>query len=94
MHTKHEVQTTVEAYLKEIPSVIGHMDYEVRGDRVVAHSQDGTVVINLNYEGERHLGSLNLPMTEVDVTCVGFSDEKAKKFMDHYEKSMLRAGGG
>ena len=90
----HEVQTTVGAYLKEIPGALGTMDYEVRGNRVVAHSADGTVIINLTYEGERHLGSLDLPMTKVEVVCVGFSDEKAEAFLKHYDQQMLRTGGG
>ncbi len=90
----HEVQSTVDSYLREIPKAIGHMDYELRGNRIVAHSPDGTVVITLNYEGERHLGSLNLPMTHVEISLVGFSDEKAKAFLDHYDHAMMRTGGG
>lgn len=90
----HEVQTTVDSYLREIPKAIGHMDYELRGNRIVAHSSDGMVLITLTYEGERHLGSLNLPMTRVEILLVGFTDEKAKAFLDHYDHAMMRAGGG
>lgn len=90
----HEVQTTVEAYLREIPSALGHMDYDVRDNRVVAHSEDGTVIIKLHYEGERKLGSLDLPMTKVEIACVGFTDEKATAFLKHYDKAMFRSGGG
>jgi hypothetical protein len=90
----HKVQTTVGDYLSEIPNVIGHMDYEVRGDRVVAHSDDGTVVINLHYDGTRKLGSLNLPMTKVEIVCAGFTDEKANAFLEHYDNAMMRSGGG
>lgn len=90
----HDVQTTVGAYLKEIPNALGTMDYEVRGNRVVAHSAEGTVIINLTYEGERHLGSLDLPMTKVEIICVGFSDDQADVFLKHYDDAMFRAGGG
>ena len=90
----HEVQTTVGAYLKEIPGALGAMDFEVRGNRVVAHSEDGTVIINLTYEGERHLGSLDLPMTKVEIVCVGFTDGQADAFLKHYDQQMLRSGGG
>lgn len=90
----HEVQTTVGSYLREIPRAIGHMDYEVRGNRVIAHSADGTVVIDLTYEGERHLGSLDLPMTKVVISVIGFEEDKAKAFLDHYDKAMMRGGGG
>lgn len=90
----HDVQSTLESYLKEIPHAIGHMDYEMRGDRVIAHSPDGTVVINLSYEGERHLGSLNLPMTKVEVSLIGFPDDKADAFLKHYDNAMMRGGGG
>ncbi len=90
----HEVQTTVGAYLKEIPGAIGAMDYEVRGNRIVAHAADGTVIINLTYEGERHLGSLDLPMTKVEIICVGFSDAQADAFLQNYDEQMMRMGGG
>ena len=90
----HEVQTTVGAYLKEVPGALGAMDFEVRGTRVIAHSDEGTVIINLTYEGERHLGSLNLPMTKVEIVCVGFSDDAADAFLKHYDQEMMRGGGG
>ncbi len=90
----HDVQTTVGAYLKEIPAALGHMDYHVVGDRVIAHQGDKTVVIQLTYEGERHLGSLDLPMTKVDVTCIGFSGNDAQEFHSQYNEHMMRSGGG
>lgn len=90
----HEVQTTVGAYLKEIPKVLGNMDYEVRGNRIVAHPAGGTVVITLTYEGDRHLGSLDLPMTKVEIDCIGLSDDQADAFLKHYDAGMLRTGGG
>lgn len=91
---KHDVQSTLAAYMREAVHALGHMDYEMRGDRIVAHSEDGTVLINLDYEGERKLGSLNLPMTGVEISCIGFEEEKAREFLDHYNAEMLRAGGG
>jgi len=90
----HDVQSTVGAYLKEIPGALGHMDFEVRGNRVIAHEGDKTVVINLSFEGQRHLGSPDLPMTKVDIVCVGFTDDEADKFLKHYNSYMLRTGGG
>ena len=89
-----EVQTSVSQYLREIPGALGHMDYEIRGNSVLGHSDQGTVVINLTYEGERHLGSLDLPLTQVEIMCIGYTDEQAASFMKHYDAAMLRAGGG
>jgi hypothetical protein len=87
-----DVQTTVAEYLRELAGALGHMDYEVRGNRVIAHTDQGTVVIKLTYEGDRHLGSLDLPMTKVEITCIGFTDEQAKAFLSHYDSKMFRAG--
>lgn len=89
-----EVQTTVLAYLKEIPGALGAMDYETRCNRVIAHSKEGTVIIDLAHEGERHLGTLDLPMTQVEITCVGSTNEQADAFLKHYDNAMLREGGG
>ncbi len=90
----HDVQTSVHAYLREMPGALGHMDYEVRGNRVIAHGDDGTVVIELTYEGERRLGSLELPMTHVELNLIGFSDSAADAFLRNYDKHMMRTGGG
>jgi len=70
------------------------MDYEIRGNSVLGHSDQGTVVINLTYEGERHLGSLDLPLTQVEIMCIGYTDEQADSFLKHYDAAMFRAGGG
>jgi len=44
------------------------MDYEVRGNRVITHSADCTVIIDLTYEGELHLGSAERqpPLVQLD----------------------------
>jgi hypothetical protein len=89
-----EVEGTVAEYLREIPGALGHMDFEVRGNRVIGHSDQGTVVINLTYEGERHFGSLDLPLTNVEIICLGYTDAQAEEFLKHYDARMLRGGGG
>ena len=89
-----EVEGTVSEYLREIPGALGHMDYEIRGNRVIGHAENGTVVINLTYEGERHFGALDLPLTKVEIICLGFTDAEADEFLKHYDAKMFRAGGG
>jgi len=88
-----EVQTTVGAYLREIPAALGQMDYEVVGDRVVAFKGRKMVVIRLTYEDVRHLDFLDMPMTKVDITCIGFANNEAKNFFEDYDRNMRRVGG-
>ena len=45
------------------------------------------------YEGDRRLGSLDLPMTRVDYSCSGCSEAEAKELHEHIVSHLLPAGG-
>ena len=78
-------------YLLRFP---GLADFEVSGDEVIVRDGDKRYVISLTYEGDRRLGSLDLPMTRVEYTCSGCTEDEAKAFHDHMAKHLMRAGGG
>ena len=91
----HEVEGSLKECLRELSTALGHKDFHVQGDQITVHDGGGReVVINLIYEGDRKLGSLDLPMTQVNYEFNGYSEDEAKEFMAHISEHMLRAGGG
>lgn len=90
----HEMEGTLHECLRELISALGHRDFEVTEDEVIVRDQDKRFVISLTYEGDRHLGSLDLPMTRVEYKCTGCTEAEAKEFQDHIAKHLMRAGGG
>lgn len=90
----HEMEGTLKECLRELVSALGHRDFEVTGDEVIVRDQEKRFVISLTYEGDRHLGSLDLPMTRVDYTCTGCTEAEAKEFQEHIAKHLMRVGGG
>ena len=90
----HEMEGTLHECLRELVSALGHRDFEVTGDEVIVRDQDKRFVISLTYECDRRLGSLYLPMTRVEYTCTGCTEDEAKEFQDRMAKHLMRVGGG
>jgi len=91
----HEMEGSLKECLRELSTALGNKDYHVQGDQITVHEGGGKeLVISLVYEGDRKLGSLDLPMTQVNYEFNGYSDGEAKAFMTHISEHMLRAGGG
>lgn len=90
----HEMEGTLKECLREMVAALGDRDFEVSGDEVIVRDGDKRYVISLTYEGDRRLGSLELPMTRVEYTCSGCTEDEAKAFHDHMAKHLMRAGGG
>ena len=89
----HEVQTTLAEYMRELPKAVGHLDFEVAGNEVTVTDGDRKVVIDLIYEGNRHLGSLDLPMTRADFELIGYNQEGIAAFMERFNLHTQRLGG-
>lgn len=90
----HETQATLKECLRELTQAVGTYDYEVTGDRLVVRDHGKRIVIDLIYEGDRRLGSLDLPMTRIDYEFVGYTKDEMGKFMERISEHMMRAGGG
>jgi hypothetical protein len=89
----HEMEGTLEECLRQLVSALGHQDFEVAGDDVIVRDKDKRFVISLTYEGDRRLGSLDLPMTRVDLKATGCTEAEAMEFHDHIAKHLMRVGG-
>lgn len=96
MSFKHrqEVQWSIKEGLHGLTLALGHLNYEVNGNQIVVRDHGRRLVIDLVYEGERHLGSLDLPMTEINYEFIGYTREEMDEFMKHLNLYAMRAGGG
>lgn len=90
----HEMQGTLHECLRQLISALGHRDFEVMGDEVVVRDQGMRFVISLVYEGNRKLGSLDLPMTHVECKCIGCTEAECAEFQADLAKHLMRVGGG
>lgn len=88
-----KVEGTLGETLRELTNALGRYDYEVKGNQIFVDNHVHRVIIDLIYEGDRQLGSLDLPMTRVDYTFEGHSQEEMDVFMSHLSQHTVRTGG-
>lgn len=89
----HEMQGTLKECMRELSHALGHCNYEVHGDEVIVRDHGRRLAIELIYEGDRHLGSLNLPMTQLNYEFIGYTQEEMQAFMKNLAQHMMREGG-
>lgn len=89
----HEMEGTLGECLRELSQALGPYDYEMHGDRITVRDRGRTLMINLGYEGDRSLGSLDLPMTQVSYEFIDYTQEEMDAFMDRLSDHMMRGGG-
>ncbi len=81
---KLEMQCSHAEFLKELPLACDYRPYEIIGDRVIVHDGDKEIQISIHDEPVRHLGSLNLPMEEITMKFVDYSEDDTEKFMQNF----------
>ena len=88
----HEMQGSLHEILRPLLESISHLNFELHGDTVTVRDHGKRVTIDLHYEGERHLGLWNLPMTGVTYEFIGYTEEEKDAFMKHLQLYMQRCG--
>lgn len=90
-----ETQCTHARFMQMLPDACGYRPYEITSNTVIVFvGPDRRVNITVHDEPIRHLGSLDLPMESANFEFVGFDEDEADGFMDHFHTHALRAGGG
>ena len=89
----HEMEGTVEQCAGMIKKALDGYDYEATDNRITVREGEKQLVIDLIDKGERELGSLELPMTRVDYTFDGYSQDEADRMVeDRLAPHMMRIG--
>jgi len=89
-----ETQCTHAQFMAALPSASGGLPYEIIDNQVIVHNKDKQIRITVSDQPIRHLGSLELPMENVEFLFDRYSEQQADEFMRHYRKHTFRAGGG
>lgn len=87
------MQLTHAEFLRELPLACGKCPYEIISDRVIVHDNDKEVQIKITDEPIRHLGSLDLPMEEIEFKFIDYTEEEADRFMEEFRRHTMREGG-
>jgi hypothetical protein len=87
-----EMQMDRQEFLRELPKAMGDLSYEVVGNKVIAGSRERRIEITMTDEGVRKLGSLNLPMEQIDLDFVGYAQEEIEAFMADFDRHTMRLG--
>ena len=90
---KLEMQCTHAEFFRELPEACGNLPFEVIGERVVVHDHGREVHIKLRDEPIRHLGSLALPMEQITLKFIDYSEAEANKFLETFVGHVMRTGG-
>lgn len=89
---KLEMQCTHAEFLRELPLACGKRPYEIIGERVIIRDGEREIQVKIHDEPIRHLGSLDLPMEEISLKFVDYTEEEADEFMDEFRRHVLRGG--
>lgn len=90
-----ETQCTHARFMQTLPDACGYRPYEITDNSIIVFvNADQRVNIAVHDESIRHLGSLDLPMESARFEFVGFEENEADSFMEHFRMHALRAGGG
>ena len=90
---KLEMQCTHAEFFRELPEACGNLPFEVIGERVIVHDRGREVHIKICDEPIRHLGSLSLPMEEITLKFIDYSEPEADRFLETFLSHIVRTGG-
>ena len=88
-----EVQLTRDEFLRQLPDAVGELAYRVDGNEIVIGVSGKLIRIKLTDLGIKELGSLNLPMQQVDFSFEHMTDSEVDHFMSRWDDHKLRMGG-
>jgi hypothetical protein len=88
-----KVQLTRDEFLRQLPDAVGNLAYRVDGNDIVIGDTTKLVRVHLTDLGIEELGSLNLPMQQVDFSFEQMADGEVDDFMGRWDNHKLRMGG-
>ena len=80
-------------FLRTLPPALKGAGFTVTGSRITVEWPPGRIHIELGPQGQRRLGSLSLPTTDVEIRFEGLSPEAAQEFLLGFQRAFQRGGG-
>jgi hypothetical protein len=88
-----EMAITRKEFLRNLATALPAQSYRVERDKISIESPSRQIVIALNDQHQRRIGSLQLPRMRVDFSFSGYSQAEAESFMRHIDIHFRRGGG-
>ena len=88
-----EMGITHDEFFRILPSVMGPQSVDRQENEVRIAEEDWNLHIRLSEERERKIGSLRLPVTDIELRFSGFTEVDAKTFMDRFDLHFRKGGG-
>lgn len=81
---------------RQLPEALGDRPGRALGDgRFEFHDDESRrIELDVTPVQDKELGSLELPMLQVDFVFEGYEAEEVERIMDHFDTYTLRVGGG
>jgi len=94
-HVRREMSISHEDFLRTFPKAMGDMSYDIddKHRQITGHDDGKQLEIKLSNEGERDIGSLELPVTFVDMDFSGFNEQEIDAFFINWDLNFQRIGG-
>ena len=80
-------------FLRNLPSVVAGMSWRREGSRILLADAPRQLEILLGPEQQRRLGMLQLPLTEITLTFIGYTQEQRRNFLRRFDLGFQRGGG-
>lgn len=88
-----EMSISHEDFFRLLPRALGDMRICRHGSRIEACRGKQRICIEIGPESRRRLGSLQLPVTRVDISLSGFLPGEEAAFLTRFDLAYRRGGG-
>lgn len=88
-----EMGLTHQDFFRTLPKVLSGQVFQVSNSTVTVCEAERSLIIHLSPQRERRIAMLRLPVTEVSLHFVGYSESEVNRFMNRFERHFQRGGG-
>jgi hypothetical protein len=90
---QREMTITHTDFFRILPKAINHQEYVMTDNQISVSVPMGSIKIKLSPEKHRVIGSLRLPVTNVEIEFDGFSVQQTEQFFQQFDLSFHKGGG-
>ena len=90
---RREMTITRDDFFRILPKALDEFQFEINGNKVLCHIDNGHVEIDLTVAENRKIGALELPIMHVNFILNNISDEMRAKFFQNLIFHIIREEG-
>lgn len=93
MVIRREMGLTHKDFFRTLPRVLRNRVFHITNTVVTVYEAEQRLTIYLSPQRERRIAMLRLPVTDVSLHFVGYSEMEVKRFMNRFARYFQRGGG-